>query len=251
MALVMGNEKRLRCSRFNALQCKVICPSGWVCEFLSRPREKNILLPVFRNLCFAVRIPSSLRGALRGRHERWDGMRWTRAASARSIGRASEPREPIPKRARRRRCRGRLKRVVLAPVAGVKSAEACRPNRAQICHQFAGDRGKTNSSPRRARHKLLKPSACGNAGCFRCLRCEYLCAYLTPIAHTGLRVHWAPGIPHALCFQEGEGFWKTLGRTAPRSANACLNLWRHCEPGRWGNGPPARPPSKPRLLRRY
>jgi len=43
--------------------------------------------------------------------------------------------------------RGRQKRVVLAPVAGVKSAETCRPNRARACRQFAGDGGKTNSSP--------------------------------------------------------------------------------------------------------
>src|SRR5712692_5658007 len=33
----------------------------------------------------------------------------------------------------------------------------------------------------------------------RCLRCEYSCAYLLPIARTRLRVHWAPGIPRALC----------------------------------------------------
>jgi len=57
---------------------------------------------------------------------------------------------------------------------------------------------------------------------FRCLRCEYLCAYLTPIAHTGLRVHWAPGIPRALCFKKGENVSKTLGRTTPRRAKVCL-----------------------------
>src|SRR6266699_2743698 len=34
---------------------------------------------------------------------------------------------------------------------------------------------------------------------FRCLRCEYSCAYLLPPARTRLRVHWAPGIPRALC----------------------------------------------------
>jgi hypothetical protein len=35
-------------------------------------------------------------------------------------------------------------------------------------------------------------------------RCEYSCAYLLPHAHTRLRVHRAPGIPHALCFQGGD-----------------------------------------------
>src|ERR1700739_2335970 len=46
-------------------------------------------------------------------------------------------------------------------------------------------------------------------------RCEYSCAYLLPIAHTRLRVHRAPGIPHALCFQGGD-FLANLGRVAPR-----------------------------------
>ena len=46
-------------------------------------------------------------------------------------------------------------------------------------------------------------------------RCEYSCAYLLPIAHTRLRVHRAPGIPHALCFQGGR-FIANLGRIAPR-----------------------------------
>src|SRR5260370_35145085 len=51
----------------------------------------------------------------------------------------------------------RQSRVVLAPVAGVKSAETYRPNRVRICRQFAEDGDKTNSSPGRARRKPLKP----------------------------------------------------------------------------------------------
>src|ERR1700692_2935272 len=35
-------------------------------------------------------------------------------------------------------------------------------------------------------------------GVFRCDRCEYSCASCTTTSHTRLRVHWAPGIPHAL-----------------------------------------------------
>ena len=57
----------------------------------------------------------------------------------------------------RGRC-GRQKRVVPAPVAGAKPAEVYEPNRARQHHQSAGDGGKTNSSPGRARHKPLKPS---------------------------------------------------------------------------------------------
>ena len=44
---------------------------------------------------------------------------------------------------------GRLRqnRVVLTPVAGAKSAEACRPNRAPASHQSADEGDKTNSAP--------------------------------------------------------------------------------------------------------
>ena len=58
--------------------------------------------------------------------------------------------------------------MVLAPVAGVKSAEVLvsrtGPDKAI---QFADDGDKTNSSPGRAQHKPLKPFACGNAGMIR------------------------------------------------------------------------------------
>jgi hypothetical protein len=47
----------------------------------------------------------------------------------------------------------RQNRVVLAPVAGVKPAEVRRPNRVSTILQSAGDGGKMNSSPGRARHK--------------------------------------------------------------------------------------------------
>ena len=55
----------------------------------------------------------------------------------------------------------RQNRVVLAPVAGVKSAEVLvsRTGPDQTI-QFADDGDKTNSSPGRARHKPLKPFAC-------------------------------------------------------------------------------------------
>ena len=47
--------------------------------------------------------------------------------------------------------------MVLASVADVKLAEACRPNRVRTCRQFVNDGDKTNSSPRKARYKPLKP----------------------------------------------------------------------------------------------
>ncbi len=54
-------------------------------------------------------------------------------------------------------------RVVLAPVAGVKLAEERRPNRVLAILQSAGDGGKRNSSPGRARYKPSNHCA-GNAG---------------------------------------------------------------------------------------
>jgi hypothetical protein len=57
----------------------------------------------------------------------------------------------------------RQSRVVLAPVAGVKPAEERRPNRVLAILQSAGDGGKRNSSPGRARYKPSNHCA-GNAG---------------------------------------------------------------------------------------
>ena len=53
-------------------------------------------------------------------------------------------------------------------------------------------------------------------------RCEYSCAYLLPIAHTRLRVHRAPGIPHALCFQGGS-YWQTSDALRRENADVCLH----------------------------
>src|SRR5882757_2487589 len=76
--------------------------------------------------------------------------------------------EPDPLAIKRRaddRCSCvRQNRVVLAPVAGAKAAEACRPDRARIGRQFANDGDKTNSSPGRARRKPLKPLRAGTPG---------------------------------------------------------------------------------------
>ena len=41
----------------------------------------------------------------------------------------------------------------------------------------------------------------------------------TTNSHTRLRVHWAPGIPHALF---GAQVLARLGRSAPRELNACV-----------------------------
>src|SRR6266700_1069457 len=50
-----------------------------------------------------------------------------------------------------------------------------------------------------------------------------------PPAHTGLRVHWAPGIPRALCLQRAKDSWQTSG--AMRGPRLRRRIWtpRHCE----------------------
>ena len=63
-----------------------------------------------------------------------------------------------------RRCCVRQKRVVLAPVAGVKLAEAVRTQPGSLGRQSGSDGGKRNSSPGRARHKPSNHCA-GKAGC--------------------------------------------------------------------------------------
>ena len=94
-----------------------------------------------------------------------------------------------------RGCRVRQNRVVLAPVAGVKSAEVFRARPVAMHRQFADDGDKTNSSPGRVRHKPLKPSRRKRRGCSGEPVLTTVC--LLHFAH-GPRVHHAPGVSCAL-----------------------------------------------------
>jgi hypothetical protein len=76
-------------------------------------------------------------------------------------------------------------------------------------------------SPRRARSSRSNHCV-GNAGRFRCLRCEYSCAYSNYIARMRLRVHWAPGIPRALSCKGRNEFAKLGQRSRRETAQACL-----------------------------
>jgi hypothetical protein len=161
-------------------------------------------------------------------------MRWTRQRRAREAfagrefrERAAARRRPALKRFgqnlfRRhtgrsgrmaRGSRGRPRRVVPAPVAGVKPAEmrAIQPDRRH--RQFAGDGGKTNSSPGRARYTPLKPlrregrvfrRACG----LPCARCAHDCGCLR-----------APGFPCALLDFGGQRRMQIPGRAALRDVS--------------------------------
>jgi len=79
----------------------------------------------------------------------------------------------------------------------------------------------------------------GMPGDFRCDRCEYSCAFYTTTSHTRLRVHWAPGIPHALFWAE---IHQSLGRIAQRELNACLEAVHVWRPSLRANGSRERAP---------
>ena len=80
-----------------------------------------------------------------------------------------------------------------------------------LTHYACGD--KKARSPGRARHRPLKPFACGNAGMSWRTRGDLLACFFH--LHARLRVRFAPGIPHAL-FRERQGFF---GSTRMRSAS--------------------------------
>ena len=139
--------------------------------------------------------------------------------------------------------RGRQNRVVPAPVAGVKPVEVwlIQPDRPH--RQFAGDGGKTNSSPGRARHKPLKPLR-GESRVFR-RTCGHPCAFLC----TRLRVSRGhPAFP-APSFSRGHRRRTTSG--ALRAARSRCRIRRHLSKTTMRIGEPASPcPTGPCLRRR-
>ena len=113
-------------------------------------------------------IPPHRRGAYASSRYVECGKQWTRGARAREalqgglrlgLGAVSDRSAQGE-----RRCCVRQKRVVLAPVAGVKLAEANRIQPGSLGRQSGIDGGKRNSSPGRARHKPSNHCA-GKAGC--------------------------------------------------------------------------------------
>ena len=124
-------------------------------------------------------------------------------------GRALRPVSDHQPADERRMC-GRRSRVVLTP-----------RRRRQVCGRYPADDGdKKARSPGRSRRKPLKPLRAGMPGDFRCDRCEYSCASSTTTSHTRLRVHWAPGIPHAL-FLLGGMFEHNSGASRRGNAKLC------------------------------
>ena len=104
-------------------------PAGSIRFHLSSPICKNIPVPADPNQKYIPRRLVPQRGVSRSSRTR-GGMRWTRQRWARDV---IAGRFPVSdrRRADERCCCGRQSRVVLAPVAGVKFAEARRPDRVQ------------------------------------------------------------------------------------------------------------------------
>ena len=139
--------------------------------------------------------------------------------SSRTLGRdavdaVSVGRDDIAGRSDRERCSKRARRTAL-----MRTAKSCGPDTPTLVSSFV----RSRASPTGRRCAIIhgatvakkpghrgeraisrKTIAWGMPDVFRCLRCEYWCAYSTHLAHTRLRVHWAPGIPRALCSARGE-----------------------------------------------
>ena len=129
-----------------------------------------------------------------------------------------------------RRCSVRQKRVVLAPVAGVKLPVTDPIQPECFSHQAGGDGDKTNSSPGRARHKPLSHCA-GNAGVFP-LNLYARVRFSHNFAH---ETAGAARTRHSLLpFSRGQTFMQTSGTSCRENADVYLsssgNLIRSLNP---------------------
>jgi hypothetical protein len=108
------------------------------------------------------------------------------------------------------------------------TAKSCGPDAPTLESSFAGisARRRWQKSPvtGRARRKPLKPLRAGMPGDLGEPVVTTLVCFFH--LHARLRVHWAPGIPHALCFQ-GEASMHTSGAIVPRERGGAS--FRHCE----------------------
>src|ERR1700692_1231568 len=104
-----------------------------------------------------------------------------------------------------------------------RTAKTCGPDASVLASSWRID--PHNDGGKKADHRgesgISRKPLRGECRVIPVTRCEYSCAYLLPIAHTRLRVHRAPGIPHALCFQ-GRTLIANLGRIAPRDREVVL-----------------------------
>jgi hypothetical protein len=152
-----------------------ICPSRQLAA-----RCRCCALPQITSIIRAVPHSQEGRFAVVTNVER--GMRWTRWYQRASLARTSDA------------------------VADGEVVWSWHPDAdAKSARRFADDGGKKARSPGRARiiRKTIAwgmPDVSGASAVNTGVHTHY------PIAHTRLRVHWAPGIPRALCSSKGESF---------------------------------------------
>jgi hypothetical protein len=103
---------------------QLICPTGKSPIFLSSPPAKNISLAPSGKSSPLISTVLPHKGAYRDRHERGAGCGGRGSAWARDVIAGRVSRERSTARWTNGDCGVRQSRVVLAPVAGVKSAEA-------------------------------------------------------------------------------------------------------------------------------
>jgi hypothetical protein len=100
-----------------------------------------------------------------------------------------------------------------------RTAKSCGSDAPMLASSLREEAQATvsNKPGHRGDHEVSRKTiARGMPGLFRCDRGDYA-RVLCFISHARLRVHWAPGIPHALCFQ-GRMILHTSG--ASRRGNA-------------------------------
>src|SRR5882672_8956607 len=157
------------------------------------PLQKYFASPVGQIISTNSRHPVPRRGAYHDRHERWDGMRWTRQRFARDgiAGQVGERPVSDQQRADERCCSVRRSRVVLTPrrwrqVRGVKSAQP------GLDKTYPLTTVAKQPDHRGARRKPLKPLRAGMPGDSGVLVVTRVRS--TTIMHTRPRVQRASGI---------------------------------------------------------
>src|SRR5438876_2468080 len=141
-----AHHRRARRKHAFAYPTALILPDGQITSCFPKWLVQPLLQKYFcfgpRQITSLIRTVSSQGGAIARRHERGAGCGGRESArrcqgmagrvdKARELTNGTQTNGAVARRSLwRRRVRGRRSRVVLAPVAGVKFAEASRPDRA-------------------------------------------------------------------------------------------------------------------------
>ena len=197
-----------------SLPCCDLPVGRFVDRGVQPPLQKYFASVVGRNIFMSLAIPSHTEGRFAIVTDVGTGC-GGRGSVLHATGSQGGSMRPVSdtKRADERCCCVRRSRVVLTPrrwrqVRGVKSAQPGLDKtypRTTVTKK-PGHRGELEIS--------RKTIACGNAGRFRCTRCEYSCAFLQPLcAHEAAG---ALGARHSPRPPRGRKINANLGRIAPR-----------------------------------